>query len=67
MNFSENELLRKDRKLSFLGHGETGKRVLEFQANFSKVFGVLASKDSSNLASSFPTLKYAARGPAAER
>ena len=33
-----NELLRKDRKLSFLEYAEAGKLVLELQVNFSKVF-----------------------------
>ena len=37
MNYSENELLRKDGTPSFLSYGEAGKRVLKFQANFSKV------------------------------
>ena len=36
MNFSENELPRKDRTSSFLTYGEAGKRVLKFQANFSR-------------------------------
>ena len=41
MNFSRNEFLRKDRKLSFWAYGEAGKRVLEFQTNFSEVFAFL--------------------------
>ena len=51
MNFSENELLRKDRTSSFLAYGEVGKRVLKFQAHFSdfsEVFEVLYSNDGSN-------------------
>ena len=45
MKFSENELLRKDHTSSFLVCGKAGKRVLEFQANFSEVFEVLSSND----------------------
>ena len=48
MNFSENELPRKDCTSSFLTYGEAGKRVLKFQANFSEVFEVLSSNDRSN-------------------
>ena len=48
MNFSENELPRKDRTSSFLTYDEAGKRVLKFQANFSEVFEVLSSNDGSN-------------------
>ena len=55
MNLSEIELPRKDRKLSFLAYDDAGKRVLEFQANFSEVFEVVNSNDRSNLASSSPT------------
>ena len=29
-------------------HGEAGKRVLKFQANFSEVFEALSSNDGSN-------------------
>ena len=56
MNFSENELPRKDRTSSFLTYGEAGKRVLNFQANFrlGEVFEVLSSNDGSNFL--FPTL-----------
>ena len=32
MNFSENELPRKDRTASFLTYDEASKRVLKFQA-----------------------------------
>ena len=39
MNFSENELPRKDCTSSFLTYGEAGK----LQANFSKVFKVLST------------------------
>ena len=48
MNFSENELPRKDRTSSFLAYGGAGKRVLKFQANFSEVFEVLSLNDGSN-------------------
>ena len=48
MNFSENELPRKDRTSFFLPFGEAGKRVLKFQANFSKAFEVLSSTDGPN-------------------
>ena len=48
MNFSENELPRKDRTSSFLTYGEAGKRVLKFRANISEVFEVLSSIDASN-------------------
>ena len=48
MNFSENELPRKDRTSSFLTYGEAGKRVLKFLANISEVFEVLSSNDGSN-------------------
>ena len=48
MNFSENELHRKDRTSSFLAYGKAGKRVLEFQANFSEVIEVFSSNDRSN-------------------
>ena len=37
-NFSENELLGKDRASSFLAYGGAGKRVLEFPAYFSARF-----------------------------
>ena len=47
MNFSENELPRKDHTSS-LTYGEEGKGVLKFQENFSKVFEVLSSNDGSN-------------------
>ena len=48
MNFSENELPRKDRRSSFLTYGEAGERVLKFQANFSEVFVVLSRNDGPN-------------------
>ena len=48
MNFTENELPRKDRTSSFLTSGEAGKRVLKFQANICEVFEVLSSNDGSN-------------------
>ena len=49
MNFSENELFRKDCISSFLTYGEAGKRVLKFQANFSEVSkGSHGSNDGSN-------------------
>ena len=48
MNFSENELARKDRTSSFLTYGEAGKRVVKFQANINEVFEVLFSNDGSN-------------------
>ena len=43
MKFSENELLWKDWASSFLGCGEEGNHVLEFQVNVSQVFKVLSS------------------------
>ena len=42
MDFSEKELLRKNRHIILLAYGEAGKRVVEFQANFSEVFEVLS-------------------------
>ena len=48
MNFSENELPRKDRTSSFLTYSEAGKRMLKLQANISKVFEALSSNDGSN-------------------
>ena len=48
MNFSENELPRKDRTSSCLTHGKAGKRVLKFQANVSEVFEVLSSNGFCN-------------------
>ena len=48
MNSSVNELPRRDRTSSFLPYGETVKRVLKFQANFSEVFEVLSSNDGPN-------------------
>ena len=48
MNFSDNELLKKDRTSSFLACGKKGNHVLEFQANFSEVFEMLSSNDGSN-------------------
>ena len=48
MNFSENELHRKDPLLSFMVYGDVGKRVLKFETNFSVVFEVLSSNDRSN-------------------
>ena len=48
MNFSENELHRKDPLLSFMAYGNVGKRVLNFETNFSVVFEVLSSNDRSN-------------------
>ena len=75
MNFSENELPRKDRTSPFLTYGEAGKRVLKFQANISEVFEVLSSKDGSNfiqirlLVSNLVinVIQWCTRGPAAER
>ena len=49
MNFSENELLRKDHTSSFLAYGEEGNHVLEFQTNFSEDFEELSSNDGSNV------------------
>ena len=49
MNSSVNELPRGDRTSSFLPYGETVKRVLKFQANFSEVFEVLSSNDGQIL------------------
>ena len=45
MNFSENELLRKDCTSFFLVYSEAGKHVLKIQANFSEVFNMLSSND----------------------
>ena len=42
MNFSENELLRKDHTSSFLAYGEAEKHVLKFQVTLSKVFEVIS-------------------------
>ena len=76
MNFSDNELLRKNRTSSLLAYGEAGKGVLNFQANFSEVFEVLSSNDASNyiqirLQGFFNLVILAsysaARAPAAER
>ena len=46
MNFSKNELLRKNRASPFLAYGNAGKRVFNFQANFSEseILEVLSSR-----------------------
>ena len=49
MNFSVNELPRRDRTSSFLPYGEAGKREVKFQANFSEVFEVLSPNDGPNV------------------
>ena len=48
MNFSVNELPRRDHTSSFLPYVEAGKRELKLQANFSEVFAVLSLNDGSN-------------------
>ena len=61
MNFSENGLFRKDRKLSFSSYCEACNRLLKFQVNFSEVFEVLSLNDGSNLTSSFPSFPIAGK------
>ena len=48
MNFSENELFRKDQTSSFLAYGGADKRVLEFPANCSEFSKCTPQNDGSN-------------------